>query len=66
VKTRGQGTLDIALDALDKCKMWLLWIMHKQADLLDNIGDVRMSKSKILQSTSNTPILRRTRNRRSM
>jgi hypothetical protein len=45
LKTRGQGALDIAQDALDKCKMRLPWVMHKQTDLLDSIGDIRMSES---------------------
>ena len=57
MKTRGQHALDIAEDALYKHKMRLARIMHIQADLLNNIGEIRLSQSKILQSTSKTSTL---------
>jgi len=41
-------------------------VMHMQAYLRNNIGDIRMSKSEILQSTSDTAVVSRIRHRRTI
>jgi hypothetical protein len=43
--------------------MWLPWIVHVKANLLNSIGDVWPGESQVLESASLTPIVRGVTNR---
>jgi hypothetical protein len=54
MKTKVQGSLNIAQDALHGGEMRLLRIMHMKTDLLYCIGNIRTSEGEILKSTCYT------------
>jgi hypothetical protein len=39
---------DIVKEALQRSKVWLPWIMHMEADLLDSLGDIWPGESEVL------------------
>jgi hypothetical protein len=39
---------DVAKKALQRSKVWLPWIMHMEADLLDSVGEIRPGESEVL------------------
>ena len=45
------------MDAFDQRKMQLMRVVHEETHLLNNIGQVRTSQGKVLESTSNTHVL---------
>jgi len=57
VKTSGQCALHVAQDLLDHRKMSLTGIMHEEAHLLNNIGDVGTSQREVLKCADETPVL---------
>jgi hypothetical protein len=57
VKAGGEHALHVAQDALDQCQMRLMWVMHKQADLLNNKGQVGPRQSEVLVGASEAPVL---------
>jgi multisubunit Na+/H+ antiporter MnhE subunit len=52
LKTILDSAFDVAKSALQKREVFLPRIMHMQADLLDDVSDVRPCKSKVLKTTS--------------
>jgi hypothetical protein len=51
---------------LHEGKVRLLEIMYEEADLLNNIGNIRPSKGEILESTCKTVIMNGVLNRRTI
>jgi hypothetical protein len=49
----GRRPLEVAQDALHDCQMGLLWIVHMQTDLLNDIGDVGPCEGQVLESPCN-------------
>jgi len=56
MKTKIQGTLKVAKNALHSARMRLPGVMHVEAHLLDSISDIWTSKSEILKSTNNATV----------
>jgi hypothetical protein len=56
MKTKIQGALKVAKNALHSAQMRLPRVMHVEAHLLDSISNIWTSKSEILKSTSNTAV----------
>jgi hypothetical protein len=48
VETYRKRALDIAKNALDEGKVWLLRVVYEEAHLLDCIGQVGAGESKVL------------------
>jgi hypothetical protein len=57
MKAKLQSSLDVAQNALHGGEVRLSRIMHKQANMLNCISDIRTSEGKILKCTSNTAIV---------
>ena len=54
---------DVAQDTLQCSKVRLTRIVHMQANLLNNVSDIRSGESEVLQGTCKTPELRSDLNR---
>lgn len=52
-----EGTLEVPQYLHDQCKIRLLGSIHKQAGLLDNIGQIRPRQSEVLEGTCKTLVL---------
>jgi hypothetical protein len=57
MKAEIEGTTDVPKNTLHKSKVRRARSMHVKADLLNFIGDVRMSQCKILKSACKTPVI---------
>jgi hypothetical protein len=57
VKTGGEGSLDIPENALDQREVRLAGIMHEQAHLLNDIGQIGLCQSEVLEGTGKTLVL---------
>lgn len=51
-----QRTLKITKNTFNSKKVRFIWIIHKEADLLNNIKVVGTGEGKILQGTNKTPV----------
>jgi len=58
VQTGRQRPLDVSQDAFDQRKVWLVGVVHEEADLLDSISQVRPCQSEVLERTRKAPVLR--------
>jgi hypothetical protein len=47
-QTEVNSASDVAKEALQRSKVGLPWVMHMEADLLDNIGEICLSESGVL------------------
>jgi hypothetical protein len=66
MKTSRLCALDIMKNPLKQCEMRFPRVMHKQTDLLNNIGSVRTSQCQVLESTGETAVVCRISDRRSI
>lgn len=61
MKTMVYGTFDVPKNMLESLEVRNTWVMHKEADLLNNISKTRTSKGDILQGPSEALIKSRIR-----
>jgi hypothetical protein len=54
-----EGVAEVAQDPLESGEMWLLWGVHMQAHLLDDVGDVGPREGEVLEHASQAPVRRR-------
>lgn len=59
-----QSAFDLAENTSDKSKVRLVGIVHVQPHLLNDVDKVRSCQGEILESTCQTPVVRRVSNQR--
>jgi hypothetical protein len=60
-ETKVGNTLHIAKDVFDELEVGVSWIMHEEANLLDDVGEVGTCEGKILEGTSEASVEARVR-----